>query len=255
MSYIAFHTKGREEVKVWGSERAHMQLLMADIAAAVLPRGLGSVHPFVNIIPVRDQDRWVPQLTEGRHAMWIPIYLSAHSDTKLHFNGEDHETFETVINTILAMNSDIMSFMAKVWGNCESHGWFPPEDHMFFASIINEGLDRHILRSGKGWDQVLEMFSAGLEDPIVMSYSVTDGFPNAALAGHDYEEDEEWWLNTSAEEQWDVCVAALKEKPYEDISSDTLNGRWFLDAATLWDAVESPEWRGEHEGGSNALVS
>lgn len=245
MSYIAFHSKHHDTAHVRGSERAHMQIMMADMAAAVIPRGLGPVHPFVNLIPARDQDRWAPQLSEGRHATWIPIYFSAHSDTKLRFNGKEHETFETVLNTILAMNSDVMSFMAKVWGNCESHGWFPAEDHTFFADIINEGLINHILRPNKGWDKVLEMFNAGLEDPIVMSYSVTDGFPNAELAGHDYEGDEAWWESTTEEEQWDVCMAALMEKPYEDISAETLNGRWFLDAATLWDAMGSPEWKGD----------
>jgi hypothetical protein len=177
--------------------------------------------------------------------VWIPIYFSAHSDTKLHFNGQDHETFETVLNTILAMDSDIMSLMCKIWGNCESHGWFPPEDHEFFAMVMQQGLDRHILRSDKGWESVIEMFNAGLEDPIVMSYSVTEGFPNAELAGKDYEEEEEWWETTTPAEQWDVCMAALKEKPYEKISSETLNGMWFMDAATLWDAMESPEWKGE----------
>jgi hypothetical protein len=244
MSYIAFHTKGREAVKVRGSERAHMGILMADIAAAVLPRGLGSVHPFVNIIPVRDQDRWVPQLTEGRHAMWIPIYLSVHSDTKLHFNGEDHETVETVINTILAMDSDIMSFLAKVWGTCESHGWFAPDDHNWFAAVMQQGLERHLLRSNSGWEQVIELFEADLAEPIVMSYSVTESFPNPWLCEVSAEDEDEWYETNTADERWDKAMTALRQRPHLQITCENLSGQPFLDGATLWDAVESPEWLG-----------
>lgn len=244
MSYIAFHSKHHLDVHVRGSERFYMQNVMTDMAAAILPHGVGRPHPFSRLIPDTDRD-WRTLLAGNNADRWVSTYLSSHADTKLFFNGELHETTETVLNTILALDSDVLSLMCKIWGNCESHGWFPPENHNWFADVMRQGLDRHILRSDAGWEKVIKMFEADLSDPIVMSYSVTDGFPNAELAGKSYEEEEEWWETTSEAEQWDVCMAALKEKPYEKISSETLNGMWFRDAATLWDAMESPEWKGE----------
>jgi hypothetical protein len=249
MSYIGFNTKGREMVKVRGSERAHMQIMFVDIAAAILPRGLGQVHPLLKIIPKSQQWRWEPQLQGPGALEWVQIYLSSHSDNKLEFNGERHNATETVLNTILAMDSNVMSFMAKVWGTCETHGWFPVEDHAYFAKIIRKGRELSILRADAGWEAVAEMFEAELSGPVVMTYSVTDGFPNPYVVGlNDEASIERWYEMLDEDEQWDTAIAGLQSQPHRKISKETLHGEWFLDASTLWDAMESPEWKENADG-------
>lgn len=248
MSHIAFHSKEHETVYVHGSERAHMGIVITDMAAAIFPRGVGDEHPFINLVPQAERERWSWTLRGPQAEGWVKIYLSSYSDYQLEFNGTRHESKETVLNTILAMDSDIMSFMVKVDGTCESHGWFPDRDHNHFAAIMRQGLDRHILRSNRGWDAVIDMFEADLNEPIVMSYSVTNGFPNDEICGVMEKDVDEWYETHSQAQQWDASMAALRKLPYLEISGQTLNEQWFLDASTLWDAMESPEWKGEVDG-------
>lgn len=243
MSYIAFHSKRHKTVKVRGSERAHMGILVTDMAASILPRGLGARDNFTKLIPENYRDEWTSLLSGPGREEWLRTYLGGFSQKKLIFNGAEHNCSETALNTVLAMDSDVMSLMCKIDGTCESHGWFPSEDHNWFASVMEQGLDRHILRSDSGWEDVIKVFQDDLDEPIVMSYSVCDEFPNPYFFDLDAEACEAWYENQSDDEQWDSAMAALREMPYLEINSNTLNSQWFLDAATLWDAMESPEWR------------
>lgn len=244
MSHIAFHTKGREPVKLRGSERAHFSILSVDIAAATLPRGLDMVPNFINLVPLKDRERWAPQLTAERYDSWVPIYLSSHSQTKLQFNGELHHCTETVLNTIIAMESDVMSLMVKIDGKCEVHGWFAPEDHSWFAAVMRRGLDNNLLRGNSGWEAVIELFESDLSEPIVMSYSVTDGFPNPHICDVSEEDEDEWFEHTTEDEKWDMSMLALRRTDWTQISVENLHNERYLDGATLWDAVASPEWKG-----------
>lgn len=248
MSHIAFHSKHHDTVKVRGTERAHMSILITDMAAGMLPRGLGQVHPLINIVPKNARGWWEPRLQGQGVDEWVRIYLMSISDNKLKFNGELHHVTETVLNTIMAMESDIMSFMAKVWGTCETHGWFPPEDHSYFAKVIRKGRELNILRADAGWEAVAEMFEAELSDPIVMTYSVTDGFPNPYILGVPELDWDTWGEGRDDDDLWDEAMDALRATPYRKISKETLHGEWFLDAATLWDAVASPEWKENLDG-------
>ena len=113
------------------------------------------------------------------------------------------------LNTALALGSDPVRLAAKIHGWCEVHAWFDGPDRAWAADIIDQGLAAGIYRRGhpadagysQGWEQVQALLRERDDEPVVMSYSVCDQFPNQRwYPGWPGREVEKWDDYTEAEQ-------------------------------------------------------
>lgn len=244
MSRIYFHTP-TETVEVYGSERAYIGLLCAKMATGVfdmlpwerkrdlLPDGWQESNPKQHGITLR-MDRT------------FSLLLGSSFEDRFSYG---QQIFDCVLNTVLRTGSPAMQLAARIHAQCEIHGYVEPEDGEFIASMIEEGLEIGIFREHRpldevptedlnGWREVCRVLRAG--EIVVTSYSICDGFPNAAVAvdggtwdlpkvgdrdpadrveGDDPEEgDWDLWYGLSRSEQWELAVRALR--------TDTRGLRW-----------------------------
>lgn len=103
-----------------------------------------------------------------------------------------------------------------------------------------------MLRAGSGWEDVIELARATAAGPIVMSYSVTEGFPSSSRTTYKFQFDdsddrEEEWERVPDSEKWRTGIEFLEQKHPRLQPSDWADYRFghsisaFDLAATLWD--------------------
>jgi len=188
-------------------------------------------------------------------------------------------TADIELNTALAVGSDPVRLAAKIHGWCESHAFVEGKDRAWFASVIDEGLKAGIYRRGiwyvdrvcdgpvaeqsdrkwssQGWEEVQAFLRERDDEPVVMSYSVCEQFPNAhvggwmpawpegiperwdALTGQQQAERsarKEAWYELDGGEQWHISMEALRaEKPWLRLAPDTLATVTFGPGVTIYD--------------------
>lgn len=191
------------------------------------------------------------------------------------------------LNTALVAGSDPVRLAAKVTGWAESHAWVEGPDRAWLADIMDAGLKAGIYRRGfwyagevngpkdrwsdQGWDEVTAFLRARDNEPVVLSYSVGDSFPNPkvtdwapdiapdwrpdwAVEGDGraewdgYGEDErvswrsdhafEAWAALPDAEQWELAMPGLRQKrPWARLSPETLADVYFHLPVTVYDLL------------------
>lgn len=208
MSRVYFTTFD-DEAELRGSERAWLGLFAEAI-------GLGMLPKYGNI-----SDVIYPEEARGR------LKTQAEIETALRINlsglrfkiGEEQiEPWVVNLNTALLMGNDIVRLGTFIHAQCEVHGWFKPEDFGWVAKIIYDGLKSGLYREDAGWEEVRLLFLRA-ETPIVMSYSVTESFPdfglvvNSDLGPEAHLDREYWWEETlDARQRWDLSMQVLEKK-------------------------------------------
>jgi hypothetical protein len=190
------------------------------------------------------------------------------------------------LNTALKVGSDPIKLAAKIHGWCEAHCYIEGEDRGWAADIIDEGLAVGVYRKGmwyvsrphdpvsegprheqpdaqfhsQGWEDVLTHLRSRDDEPVVLSYSVCDQFPNAETA-LDYlppwpegvperydalpKKDQikrdrlrEKWYDLPSEQQWELGMAGLRtNKPWARLSPKTLGTIFFCEPVTVYDLL------------------
>ncbi len=161
-------------------------------------------------------------------------------------------------NTALVAGSDVIRLAAKIHHWCEAHCYVEGPDRDWFAGIIDDGLRCGIYRSGdQGWEGVVEFLRGRDDEPVVLSYSVCAGFPNAETAGYlgewpqgvernwdaltgeqqaERERLHEQWYELPREEQWRLAIDRLRlDKPWARLAPDTLASVTFSTPVTVYD--------------------
>lgn len=164
MSHICFHSKNHGNAYVAGSERYHF----ANGIDHCFVWSLGlhcwpdfSTHPLKQFFP-----EWVKTSEEARSS------LSGAVTSTL----AGHDLFLLKINTAMRLAAGPDHELAVlIHATCETHGWFHPDDFQWLSLAIKQGLANGFYRQDQGWDDVLSLIDCA-DSPIVMSYSVTDGF-------------------------------------------------------------------------------
>jgi hypothetical protein len=190
------------------------------------------------------------------------------------------------LNTALKLGSDPVKLAAKISGWCETHCYIEGPDREWAAGIIDEGLDVGIYRRGlwyvdrvhdsltegpraeqpdakfisEGWEDVLTHLRSRDDEPVVLSYSVCDGFPNPeealdymppwpggveldynALTDQQQVEHgrlQEEWYDLPSERQWELGMAGLRQnKPWARLAPDTLSTIFFSWPVTVYDLL------------------
>ncbi len=189
-------------------------------------------------------------------------------------------------NTALVAGSDTVALAAKITGWCENHCWVEGPDRAWMADLIDTALDAGIYRHGlwyadtpngpndrwsdQGWGDVTALLRSRDDEPVVLSYSVTETFPNPgvadwtppefpadwrpswaddeqSIAGWDATPDDdkaeqrieaarESWYDLPTGEQWDRAMRGLRtDRPWARLSPDTLRTVSFGPMVTVYD--------------------
>lgn len=229
---------------------------------------------------------WVEEVPEGQFgANYLHRHLrEAHADpglaqrlfsslrTKLHTYGLDLRvegvtlrSMDVAFNTAIVTGSDPVVLATKMYGWGGLHAWIDGPDRAWAADIIDTGLETGVLRRGLGWEArfadhdpgngVLALLRDRDDEPVVLSYSVEDHFPNPTIAGRldtppptvcedtealDGWTDNQWeeFGNLTAQQQWDLAFAGLRERrPWAQLSPATLRAQYFSWPVTAFDLM------------------
>lgn len=234
MSYLAFTTESHGEVHLRGAERAHMNILVGDLAKSVIP------HEDARVLRAMTS-RVRPSFEEigFGHARLNRALLGAallHGEDELfQVDGEPVDNFSLTLNTALVLGSDPICLAARLHGQCEIHLYVEGPNRAWLADLIQQGLDLGIFREGVRWDEVQELLRADDTAPVVTYSSQTgDNFPNASLADWtppkiDGEDDWDAWYDLLAADQWQLALPGLRAKSVKDeleLRPDQLRSRF-----------------------------
>jgi hypothetical protein len=161
------------------------------------------------------------------------------------------------LNTALAAGSDVIRLAAKISG--WDYVWVDGPDRAWMAGIIEQGLRARIFRPDAGWDNVRAFLLAHDDEPVVLSHSTSDSFPDPDIGGwmppwpegipHTWEgwdlmtpeqaqertNRREEWYELPHDEQWRISMEALRERrPWARLAPDTLATETFGPAVTVY---------------------
>lgn len=256
MSRIYFTAK-TDEAEVRGSERAHMGILTKDFGTMVLnmSRGIGEGHhPLANVLDPShtffnylSYDQYTNRNAIAETQYHVGTILGDHmGEAMVTIGGERHSLSNMAHGAMCVAGSEPMALMSKLHGYCEIHAWVAEQDRDWLAGVIEEGRAANIMRADQGWEYLTD-FLRDVElipGPVVTSYSVCDGFPNAYVAGWESDKEDSWYDDLNDDERWALAYTGLLKHPWLQLTPDTLRVNTFADL-TLWDVIESPEWHGQ----------
>lgn len=180
-------------------------------------------------------------------------------------------TVDIDLNTSLVAGSDQVALAAKIHGWCEENCWIDGPDRAWLADVIEQGLEIGLYRRGMGWEAptgeydrsagVLALLRARDDEPVVLSDSYGDGFPNTSVGDwmpawpdgverhwdalteeqqRERQAREEEWSELPAERQWEIAMAGLRaERPWARLSADTLRSPMFHQPVSVYDLTAS----------------
>lgn len=243
MSSIIFHTERDGEAYLWGGERAHMGVLIGDLATAVIPDHADEMV-LAAITPKQREYFTQRHFPDGRPypAEWAPkvnldrlrTHLRVGMDGEGTFQreGKTLASFSLMLNTVLALGSEPLALMARLHAQCEIHAYVEGPNRAWMADVIERGratgLYREIGGGGteaRNWEGVVELLRKRADAPVVTSYTVCEGFPGNYLMkdsswapqplpekGTDeyWEARDEAWGALSEARRWELCMAALR---------------------------------------------
>lgn len=131
--------------------------------------------------------------------------------------------FTLQLNTLLKIGDDPLKLAARIHGQCEIYAYVEGPNRRWLAEIMTRGLKTGVYRQNMHWEDVIAFLCERDDEPVVMSYSVCEQFPNPGVAEWMSEnqervlEDEsnadeihEEWYELSTEEQWARAMPKLR---------------------------------------------
>lgn len=93
--------------------------------------------------------------------------------------GRTFDGWTVLLNTALAVGSDVVCLLTKIHAQCEIHGWVAGEDRGWLAGLVEQALSEGLLREAvrghaTGWCELVTALRRTSECAVVMSYSVTE---------------------------------------------------------------------------------
>jgi hypothetical protein len=231
MSYILF-ADSRREVKVSGRERALLGQYANDFPFAFIrPENLRHLP----VDPAR--------FGAGEHDLaWSRRFMNAwgYSPSAFQYEGDAIDTLNVGVNTMTAVGGPLLGVVAWIHGQCEVHGYIEGEYRDWLADQLDQGVRAGLLREHPdahydGWGQVAAMLRGGRTEPVVMSYSVCDTFPEPP--SNLDEEQQDAWYNIDPDERWIDGLTRLRggEGNVGALDPRTLPERRYGDGKTIFD--------------------
>lgn len=232
MSRVYFHSPSGD-AELLGSERYHLSSLAKATAMGQVIRDPDRFRAFL------PPGHYLSQLRSNHPDAWVGWYetaLKVGDGTVIEFDGQPIESFALLLNTALETGDEALRLAARIDGQCEIHGWVDGPNRKWLAGMMQAAVDSGAFRQGfwfqgsaagskriwseQGWDEVIALLLARDDEPVVMSYSVCNGFPNPVIAGvapdyrddpeDEYEEAREAFSLSPKPEQWAACMAQLR---------------------------------------------
>jgi hypothetical protein len=210
MSRVYFHSPSGE-AELWGGERAWLGYVCSSIAIGLLNTrwNAGKLRPLVKPGHYLHDPRYESD------TVWASAFETAFSGgfdgDLLVCDGDPVSTFSVTLNTAMRAGSDAVKLAARIHGQCELHCYAEGQDREWLADIIGQGLGAGVFRKNTGhrddetWEAVASFLRESGDEPVVLSYSVGDQFPNPWEA--DYEGD---WEDLGLDEQWRIGMDVLR---------------------------------------------
>lgn len=237
MSRIYFHTKSEGTAEVSGRERANMGVTCGDLVSALVPRLYGDEPPHYFTGYARETINMMKRTARDEV---VGTMLRVSDRPVFQLGGEPLDSFSLVLNTVLAVGNDLLCLFARLHAQCEIHAYVEGPERAWLAGVIKQGMEAGLYRSGMGWDGVAVLLEQSDSEPVVTSFSVTDGFPNSYVAGWtppDGANEDAWYEDLTDDERWDLAIAGLRaQRDILPLSPVNLRGR-FGHGKTLFDVL------------------
>jgi hypothetical protein len=267
VSAIRFHFGEGPVLQVRGPERALMSTRVTGIAVSMADltgfmgdgwydqRAFDLFGPFIGI-----EDDQSPEVRGLAHRLAMSFSgIGSFRQTPFSWKGQEIDAWCLALNTSLAVGSDPIRLSAKIHATCEIHGFFAGSDRRWLADIIEEGLEEGVFRKemrypkdrlnpegetelvSMGWTELVEQLRESLQFPVVMSFTVTDGFPDPPkswrphLKGGDRWEQ---WSSLDDRKRFDLALVEVVEaRGNKPISPETLRKYRFGHELSLLDLM------------------
>lgn len=216
------HTYAREAKAA--DERYHSAARAFESAGR--PGGM-SLYPRFDPEPGR---RFIDALKVSLRVRGLPLRVAGH----------DLTTANLESNTALVAGSDVVALAAKLDGWNEQHCWVEGPDRAWMGGLVEQGLESGILRRGlwysdtpdgpkdqwssQGWEELVPWLRGRDDEPVVLSYSVGDRFPNQGIADWSPPELPDGWAPAWADDdraEWDALSDDGKQECRDEYRQDS----------------------------------
>lgn len=197
MSRIYFHSPSGE-TEIRGTERYWLAWVVNELSVSLLD--YETVKPFI-----REGHYLKKQPHVSLYEFRIAMQPFARDHYALTIDGEQISSFLLLLNTALAIGNDQIRLAARIHGQCEIHCYVEGWNRAWLAKIIEGGRDSGVYRDGMGWEDLIELLLSRDDEPVVMSYSVTESFPRPMTS-----EQDDSWYELPVGDQWEQAMRELR---------------------------------------------
>ena len=234
MSRVYFHSLSAT-AELRGSERAYAGGLISDLALAVLRPGYWNEKQLRAMLP---EGHYLQTVEAHRFEDAWSTAFSVDSGELLIHEGERLNSWIVSLNTAIVLGNDAMRFLVRMHGQCEIYGYVEGRNRCWLASIVREGMASGLYRADMGWAEVHRLLLSRDDEPVVMSYSVCQGFPNYDIAGWCKDDEGEGFYALTKQEQWHIAMTNLRAQDRGlELRSDNYATYKFGHLITMFDVV------------------
>lgn len=234
MSRVYFHSPSGE-AELRGSERAMMGLFINNTFTSMLdPYCKYDCESQPSIIrPLVQSGWWTSNFRDSF------LLACNHEDITFTLGDKQDSAWGAALNTTLAIGNEPTKMMARIHGQCEIHAFLRGENRAWMADVIKQGRSLGVYRPNMGWETVAEFLRADSSEPVVMSYSVCEQFPNSGVAEWEDENDGDDWYDLPFEKRWSLAFDKLTD-PENDRGLEIIPGEdyHFGNGTTAFEIIE-----------------
>lgn len=140
----------------------------------------------------------------------------------------DRNSENSLLNACMH-RSDPLTLMMRIHAQCESHCWVDGPNRTWLADIIAQGRACGLYQTNVGWGEVEAFLRARNDEPVFLSFSITEPFPS--------EQDVLRAVSIRVESQWGKWLS--KGGPDDEADVVMIPGRWQdLSPAHQWSLHE-----------------
>lgn len=250
MSRIYFHSPSMGDGELRGSERAHMGIVTGNLLVA-------SIGPFSDY---PSMPHWLRKLLPPSHwtlksspdfAETCKLFMRRQDENDgFVYNNQTLPMFDLALNTALFSGNDPIKLLARIHAQCEIHSYITGENRQWLADIIKRGRLYNIMRANQGWEEIIILLEARKDEPVVLSYSVCDQFPNRSCTDEDFS----WgpsidsYYDIPFNKKWEVCWEHLyNNHPDLELRPDSWDKFYFGNGLSGFDLYDLAEGKYEQQ--------